>query len=245
MVAINNDLADIPSVNLAVQGSDITAPGAARAQLYVKSTGLYVILSDGSIAELPLRGSASQYLRMNAGGTAVEWASLGTALLGEHVAGVGGVATLDVTGIAATAKRLIVEAHLRGDNATAGITFTVKLNNDGGANYSYLRRAMYATTIGQTEGLAQTSFGAFYAPAASAGAGMAASLDLLIPDYADTTFHKVYFARAQERENTTGSNQNNVEVHGTYISTAAISRVTLTPSAGNFVEGSSLRVWGL
>jgi len=46
-VAINNDGANIPSVNLAVQGSDPAAPGSGRAQLYVKSGGLYVRYSSG------------------------------------------------------------------------------------------------------------------------------------------------------------------------------------------------------
>jgi len=46
-VAINNDGANIPSVNLGVQGSDVAAPGSGRAQLYVKSGGVYVRFSSG------------------------------------------------------------------------------------------------------------------------------------------------------------------------------------------------------
>lgn len=52
MVAINNDLADIPSVNFSLQGSDISAPGAARAQLYVKSSGVWYILNGGTATRL-------------------------------------------------------------------------------------------------------------------------------------------------------------------------------------------------
>lgn len=52
MVAINNDLADIPSVNFSVQGSDISAPAAARGQLYVKSNGLWYILNGGTATRL-------------------------------------------------------------------------------------------------------------------------------------------------------------------------------------------------
>lgn len=52
MVAINGDTADIPSVNFGVQGSDITAPGASRAQLYVKSSGVWYILNGGTATRL-------------------------------------------------------------------------------------------------------------------------------------------------------------------------------------------------
>lgn len=52
MVAINNDLADIPSVNFSQQGSDLAAPGASRAQLYVKSNGVWYILNGGTATRL-------------------------------------------------------------------------------------------------------------------------------------------------------------------------------------------------
>lgn len=97
MVAINNDLADIPSVNFSVQGSDISAPGAARAQLYFKSSGLWYILNGGTATQLAVnpmtaqgdiiiggasgaltrlaKGTKYKALAMNAGETAPEWAS--------------------------------------------------------------------------------------------------------------------------------------------------------------------------
>lgn len=52
MVAINGDTADIPSVNFGVQGSDISAPGSGRAQLYVKSNGVWYILNGGTATRL-------------------------------------------------------------------------------------------------------------------------------------------------------------------------------------------------
>jgi hypothetical protein len=51
-VAINADGANIPSVNFGVQGSDPSAPGSGRAQLYVKSGGAYVRYSTGSPVQL-------------------------------------------------------------------------------------------------------------------------------------------------------------------------------------------------
>lgn len=95
MVAINADTADIPSVNFLQQGSDISAPGASRAQLYFKADGVWYILNGGTATRLvgnpmsaagdliiggasglPTRlakGTATQVLQMNAGATAPEW----------------------------------------------------------------------------------------------------------------------------------------------------------------------------
>lgn len=95
MVAINNDQADIPSVNFAVQGSDLSAPGAARAQLYFKSGGLWYIMNGGTatpvgsdpittqgdiiqggaagVSERLAIGTAYQVPQVNAGATALAY----------------------------------------------------------------------------------------------------------------------------------------------------------------------------
>ena len=52
MVAINSDAVDLPSANFAIQGSDISAPGASRAQIYVKSNGVWYILNGGTATRL-------------------------------------------------------------------------------------------------------------------------------------------------------------------------------------------------
>lgn len=104
-VAINADTADIPAVNFAQQGSDPTAPAASRWLLFFKAGGLYARKSDGTVigpfgvsgdvatdaiwdaagdlavgtgantAAKLAKGAALNVLRVNSGGTALEWAA--------------------------------------------------------------------------------------------------------------------------------------------------------------------------
>lgn len=155
----------------------------------------------------------------------------------------GAVASFDFSGLPVTFAHLMVVLYLRGDAAVDQVTATVRFNNDATAVYLYevmtaLNNVAPTSSLvsGQTSGkLGSVSGGS--ALASTFGVG-----DILVPHYAQATGNKTYTARMA---NVTGANGSAEQLSGRWGSSAAINRVTVLPSSGNFVAGSRVTIYGL
>lgn len=78
--------------------------------------------------------------------------------------------------------------------------------------------------------------------ATTAGANYAGTYTVWVPSYADTTFNKTFHSAVAIESG--GASSFIEEQGGAWISTAAITRATLTPQAGNLVAGSRLTIYG-
>lgn len=149
-------------------------------------------------------------------------------------------ATIDFTSIPATYESLLVQLTGESSQATTSTGIDVRFNNDSGANYDGGR----VTQVTAATATAQTSvrIGALTGTTGTANSGGA--VELLIPNYARTVFHKTGIARNTFKD---AANAPFVEHDGIHWrSTAAIDRVTLIlPGGGNFVIGSVATLYGI
>jgi hypothetical protein len=157
-------------------------------------------------------------------------------------------ASIDVTGIVATYAHLLLVSYLRGDTATATITVALRFNNDSGANYDAQSIAnSAATTLAAGENIAATSgnIDRGVTPGGTAAASEFGAMATLIPAYAGTTGQKSAISMVAGRSGTTTGLISTMLCSTFWRSTAAINRITLLPSAGNFVAGSRLSIYAL
>lgn len=167
----------------------------------------------------------------------------GMVLLGSVVAGVGGSASLSVSGISGGYGALKIVYNGRGAKVATFDGLRINFNGDTGANYNNQLSsftggsAYFSSTVNSTFG----DIG--FVPAASATANEAASLEMIIPNYAGTVFNKSSIATYALDTGTTSGGMRNVFWHP--ATPAAITSVTLTLAGGNHVAGSTLNVYGM
>ena len=135
---------------------------------------------------------------------------------------------------------LLAFAYLRGTQAAASVNCQVTFNNDGTAIYDY----MVAGGQNATPTAGNSIAGAAWLPAVCAGsnaAGSFSAVTIIMPQYAATTGHKIANV-ISGLPDATAANMIEQTLQGRYRSTSAVSRITLTPSAGQWAAGSSLLV---
>lgn len=152
----------------------------------------------------------------------------------------GALASYDFTGIPAGFKMIEVKWLLRDNSAIAGGAFCLtRVNNDSGANYHNQQGRWLAATAVAGEAIGVTNWNS----AVTAGGGLAAGIMdagvFRIYSYADAVSRKkMEGSIAQDDGDTTGKTIL-YQIGGTWKSTAAINRVTITPSQGTAFDANS------
>lgn len=155
------------------------------------------------------------------------------------------VATFDFTSIPSHYAHLFFIAYLRGDTAAGLANLAVRFNNDSGANYdAMLFNIRDVATLATVGAAAATSAvcGAFQA--GTAPANSFGPCQIWVPHYANAVNHKTVDVRYGMKLTTASTGQYTGGGQASWRSTAAINRVTLLPSAGNFDTGSRVTLYG-
>lgn len=147
-------------------------------------------------------------------------------------------------GIAQTSDHLIIVTLLRSTEAASGWTNEqIRFNNDSGANYDM--QNMQAQSTGLSAGISNavtaiTLVGTGSTATANYfGAGM-----IFVPSYRQTTAFKEAVLLGGQAEQVSGNTFIQAKV-GTWRSTSAITRLSVTPAGGNLLAGSRLTIYGL
>lgn len=168
-------------------------------------------------------------------------------LLADTLVAGSAVASVDLTSIPAhwTHLKLIVS----GRSSTAALTDYVRFrfNNDSTAIYNWQNLSWINTTVGSGPAVSQTGIIGLIVAAASATANVAGGGEVLIANYAATTFHKTLeHSVASVSADDTATNQQLHLFGGRWRSTAAINRITLTLNSGaNFEIGTRVTLYGM
>lgn len=239
-MSININTANISSIQLVEQGSDPATPAAGKRKIYVKSSGLYLIDDAGNAMQIApdVLGTANQLLRVNSGATGVEWAGVGRVLISEQTP-TGTTATF--SSIPSTYTHLRIEYIARGDTAATNTGMLMYFNNDTTAG-NYYSEIASATDTGITVGEADSAqIGNCAAASAAANDPGYGAIDVLY--YKATTFNKSAQATSSSRR---AAAQQNITTSTVYWeNTAAITRIDIILAAGNFIAGSTLRLYGV
>jgi hypothetical protein len=152
-------------------------------------------------------------------------------------------ASFDITGLPTTYAHLRVEVQARSDAAATDVVFFCRLNNDSAANYDTQYTRAYGASFDAIESLAATSITLGNIPAATAPASVPGGFEIVIPNYAATTFNKTLTSQGTHKYGTASTNARLWLAGGHWRSSAAINRITLTPSAGSLIVGSRVSVY--
>lgn len=195
------------------------------------------------------KGTGLQGLRMNAGATAPEWAVSGGALtLLETISADGTLGTYTTTADLSGYNSLRIQ--VMGRSTKAAITnelLEIRFNADAGANYDSENVYDYSNTSSTAhfEIIAGTAAGAGYLCAANAAANNAGAVEIIIPEYAGTTFYKNFIGSWGAQYTTATGDIVSGDFFGQWRSTAAITSITFKLAAGNFVNASKIRIYGV
>lgn len=167
------------------------------------------------------------------GGSGGAWTQIDRQVLGSDAASV------TFSSIPGTYNHLKILATARGTTGAASVDVGIRFNGDTGANYRSDRENRFGATG------ASTSYGqAGQIPAATFTASYADLIDLTVTDYALTTFYKTYMslnAIAQSASPYAYYQTSN----GFWLNTAAVTSITLLPTAASFLTGSSFTLYGI
>lgn len=154
-------------------------------------------------------------------------------------------ASFDFQSIAITYKHLKILLDSRTDRAAAGDSVKMILNNDTGNNY--VGWIQWDGTTGKTEyNTARAPFEFVYTTGNTAPANYFNNSEITLFDYANTNKYHSWQARGMQLAGTGTGVSFIYDAMGLYLSTTAISRITLLPVAGsNFKQYSRATLYGL
>jgi hypothetical protein len=155
-------------------------------------------------------------------------------------------ATVTFPSIPQTYRHLELEIVGRTDAAGTGISgINVRFNGDAGANYDWEFVKGGGTTASAGNALNATSALGGDLPQASALAGSPGVSRMRIPLYSGTAFHKVLYGLESFKTGTTAASSSAQATTSWWRSTAAITQIDVIASAGNFVAGSYVGLYGV
>ena len=133
----------------------------------------------------------------------------------------------------------------RTDEAVVLSSLSFTLNNDTGANYDFVWTGTSNTTAITGNNTAQTAWNV-QTLGASAGANFAGAVQFDMAAYAGTTFYKAANWLTTRADGSAAANMSMLNFGGSYRSTAAVSRLAVTPLTGGakLKAGSALYIYG-
>lgn len=160
----------------------------------------------------------------------------------------GSAASFDFTSIAGTYNHLQLWLYLRSDRGSGNTFDNIRLrfNNDTTANYDWEKVQASATSVSASEDVLVQGINLGFSTAASAPAGTFGTYVVHIPAYVQTTGQKTTSATGGLRH--TGASGGTIAMWswGQWLSTAAITRITVAPEFGtNWVTGSRATLYGI
>lgn len=158
-----------------------------------------------------------------------------------------GLQTITFSSIGGTYKTLY--CFLNGASLAAAVAFdtaVVRVNGASGASdyaWQYLRGT--ASTASAAEDTADSFIHAGLIPAATAPAGSSGSIEVIIPNYATTTFHKSVRVKTGMRSSAASGGMVIQETSGFYLATTAVTSLSIIAAGGNFANGTKAALYGM
>lgn len=159
----------------------------------------------------------------------------------------GSQSSVSFTSISSAFRDLRIAIRGRSTNASSDTQTKFIFNSDTGSNYMYLGGLFSDSAAPSTNNnnTGATSLLGPYLPANSAAANYAGVVELFIGDYRGTAFFKAITWMGASFNGTGSGNRTLWIGDGLWRSTSAITRVDVSFSSGNFVDGSVVSLYGL
>lgn len=156
-----------------------------------------------------------------------------------------GVSTISANGIPQDFSSLKIIGNARSDAAgTGGCILSLRFNNDSAMNYADQSMVATGTSVGAGTDLTPTGINLLGAPSAGSFSDLPVSFSIIIPFYSESTFGKWAFCEAASNI-PSAVGPSIIEAAGLWNSTTAINSITFYLSAGNFIAGSHIKIYGV
>jgi hypothetical protein len=154
-------------------------------------------------------------------------------------------ANLDITSIPGTFTSLELHALVRSDQGASSNT-ALTFNGDSAAHYDRQTSGANATSGIAAAGTAESGILSILYAITGTTASVFTTLRVVIPFYSGTTAFKNCFISSTEFQTLGTGATYEVDNSGfLWRSTAAITRITIAPAAGNWIAGSAYALYGL
>ena len=156
-------------------------------------------------------------------------------------------ANIDFASIPGTYKHLRVEGQVRGDTAATNSQMRLRMNADStAAHYQWNFAEFYSgSTANGVENSSDTAISVGRMSAATASSGASGMFVFDIPNYVNTVFNKMINGTNGNVLATGNGGMASAVNTGVWLSTAAITELTFTFLAGNFIIGSRISLYGI
>lgn len=227
----------------------VAVGGSGGSMTDPETTAGDMIYRDGSnvTSRLPV-GTNGQVLTVVSGVPA--WAAAGggsgsLTVISDQTLGAA-AATIDFSSIAGTYKHVHMTVMGRSDTAANNTFCYVQVNGDSTASYTRAQINSVNNSLTGQELTNDTAMFLMSVPGATPAAGLVCSAQATWLYYAGTTFHKQMIAQTMETESASDVTLISQRMIGSsWRSTAAITRLTLTLGAGNWIAGSRATLYGI
>ncbi len=154
-------------------------------------------------------------------------------------------ANIDFNGISGSYTNLVLELLLRGDTVASSVSVALIFNNDGGANYDDQYVVAAAAVMTAAEVFATTAIPIGSMAAANAAVGLFTQYTFKVNGYSSAVAQKVAQTTVSRKLGVASGDLSTITRASFWRSTAAITRITLTPAAGNFGIGTQATLYGM
>lgn len=187
---------------------------------------------------------------MPSGTWALGWATGDLVPTVEFAKGVGAIfdqtlgsdqASFDATPIVGSYAHLLIELYARTSEVVNTSDVLLRFNNDSGTNYTYHYMQALGTVVSATSAATQNRAMIGCCPGNNAAATEFGSLTCTVLNYAGSTNRKSLHADSSAIGAENMRRQNGAIWGGT----AAVTRVTVMPGAGNFKAGSRMTIYAM
>lgn len=152
-------------------------------------------------------------------------------------------ANIGFSGIAGTYKSLVIDYSIMSTTTWPGQLW-LRFNADTGPNYAYVSTGIASSGVGT--GTVNDPDGAMIIQriGAKTYTNLPSTGRIIIPHYSNTTTWKTANWQGQEDFDSTAANHMTIIGSGHWKNTAAVTQVTLYPSASTFLAGSRVSIYG-
>jgi hypothetical protein len=164
-------------------------------------------------------------------------------LIEDEILGANG--SFEFAAIPATFRHLKILIIARGIAVATVDNIFLRFNNDSTAIYDYQRHTAENATIVASAAVAQTEIQIGEVAASTAPAGKAGVIEVIVFDYARTTFHKHVRTSYFRSEGTAAADQEAGLYGGIWRNTAAVTEIDVIGGANVFEAGSRATLYGM
>lgn len=153
----------------------------------------------------------------------------------------GSQTTVSFSSIPSIYTDLVLRVSARTDAAVLGATIYTTFNSDTGTTYSFTTLFGTGSSTGSSSTVDNTQIN-LLSEGTSATSNTFSSIELYIPSY--TASQNKPMGTFQVYEN--NATENRIQAYANlWRNTAALTSISMTPSSGNFVSGSSFYLYGI